>query len=159
MPSSEDVPYWARAITKQKKEIERVKSPLYKAGPVDGKMFYWEGELFGPAGSPYENGVFKISMDFPPEYPFKPPKVFFRTKIFHPNVGDRGHIFLRMLTTDYFSPIHTIHKMFINLHEMLTNPEIGEGDDFDEAKAKLYKEDKAGFDEKARECTLEHATA
>ncbi|XP_024012661.1 ubiquitin-conjugating enzyme E2 29-like isoform X2 [Eutrema salsugineum] len=72
--SEEEVPYWERAITMQKKEIERVKSPLYSTGPVDGNMFYWEAVLFGPAGSPYENGVFKIGMHFPPEYPFKPPK-------------------------------------------------------------------------------------
>ncbi|XP_024014432.1 ubiquitin-conjugating enzyme E2 5B-like [Eutrema salsugineum] len=112
-----------RAITMQKKGIERVKSLLYSTCPVDGNMFHWEAVLFGPAGSPYENGVFKIGMHFPPEYPFKPPKIL------------------------------------IKLHEMLTNPEIGEGDYYDEDKAKLYKEDKAGFDETARECTLEHAGA
>ncbi|XP_024007264.1 ubiquitin-conjugating enzyme E2 29-like [Eutrema salsugineum] len=151
--------YWERAITMQQNEIDRVKSPLYRAGPVDEKMFYWEAVLIGPAGSPYENGVYKIGMEFPPEYPFKPPKVFFITKIFHPNVGDRGHIFLRMLMTDYLSPIYTIHKVFIKLHDMLTNPEIGEGDYYDEGKAKLYKENKAGFDQRARECTVEHAVA
>ncbi|XP_024006110.1 ubiquitin-conjugating enzyme E2 28-like [Eutrema salsugineum] len=157
--SEEEVPYWERAMTMHKKKIERVKSPLYSTCPVNGNMFYWEAVVFGPAGSPYENGVFKIGMHFPPEYPFKPPKVFFRTKIFYPNVGDRGHIFLRMLTNDYFSLIYTINQIFIKLHEMLTNPEIGEGDYYDEDKTKLYKEDKAGFDETARECTLEHAGA
>ncbi|XP_024004782.1 ubiquitin-conjugating enzyme E2 28-like [Eutrema salsugineum] len=155
MQSNSSVPYWEKSLTQQKKEIERVKSPLYS--PVDGKICYWEALLFGPAGSPYENGVFQIAMHFPPEYPFKPPKVFFRTKVFHPNVGDRGHIFLRMLTTDYFSPSYTVHKILTKIHEMLSNPELGEGDYFDEDKAKMYKEDKAGFDEIAREYTLEHA--
>ncbi|XP_024006409.1 ubiquitin-conjugating enzyme E2 29-like [Eutrema salsugineum] len=134
--------YWERAITIQQKEIDRVKSLLYRAGPIDGKLSYWEAVIFGPAESPYSGGVFKV---------------FFTTKLFHPNVGERGHIFLRLLTIDHFSPIHTIHTILSKLHEMLTNPEIGEGDYYDEAKAKLYKEDKAGFDQRARECTLEHA--
>ncbi|XP_024013596.1 ubiquitin-conjugating enzyme E2 29-like [Eutrema salsugineum] len=123
--------YWERAITIQQKEIEKPNRLILEES--------------------------KVGLDFPPDYPFKPLKVFFTTKLFHPNVGERGHIFLRMLTVDRFSPIHTIHTILSKLHEMLTNPEIDEGDYYDEAKAKLYKEDKAGFDQRARECTLEHA--
>lgn len=40
----------------------------------------------GPAMTPYEGGVFELDIKVPDQYPLVPPTVFYRTKIFHPNV-------------------------------------------------------------------------
>ena len=59
--------------------------------------------------SPYSGGVFFLSITFPTDYPFKPPKVSFTTKIYHPNINANGSICLDILR-DQWSPALTISK-------------------------------------------------
>ncbi|KAB1253191.1 Ubiquitin-conjugating enzyme E2 A [Camelus dromedarius] len=38
-----------------------------------------------PEGTPFEDGTFKLTIEFTEEYPNKPPTVRFVSKMFHPN--------------------------------------------------------------------------
>lgn len=40
---------------------------------------------FSPHETPFEDGTFKLTMEFTEEYPNKPPTVRFVSKMFHPN--------------------------------------------------------------------------
>ena len=48
-------------------------------------------------GTPYEGGVFFLNIHFPNDYPFKPPKLTFSTRIYHPNINSNGSICLDIL--------------------------------------------------------------
>lgn len=52
----------------------------------------------------YNKGAFKIQIDFPAEYPFKPPKITFKTKIYHPNIDEKGQVCLPIISAENWKP-------------------------------------------------------
>ena len=65
------------------------------------------GLIIAQGDSPYSGGVFFLAIHFPTDYPFKPPKVNFTTRIYHPNINSNGSICLDILR-DQWSPALTI---------------------------------------------------
>ena len=90
------------------------------AGPKGDNLYEWVSTILGPPGSPYEGGIFFLDIHFSPEYPFKPPKVTFRTRIYHCNVNSQGVICLDILK-DNWSPALTISKVEANHHLFILN--------------------------------------
>lgn len=53
---------------------------------------------------PYNKGAFRIEITFPAEYPFKPPKISFKTKIYHPNIDEKGQVCLPIISAENWKP-------------------------------------------------------
>lgn len=53
---------------------------------------------------PYDKGAFRIEIIFPAEYPFKPPKITFKTKIYHPNIDEKGQVCLPVISAENWKP-------------------------------------------------------
>ncbi|KAJ4840792.1 Ubiquitin-conjugating enzyme E2 20 [Turnera subulata] len=67
------------------------------AFPEDDNIFLWKGTITGSKDTVFEGTEYKLSLAFPNDYPFKPPKVKFETSCFHPNVDVYGNICLDIL--------------------------------------------------------------
>eukprot|EP01064_Diplonema_japonicum_P029928 TRINITY_DN4960_c0_g2_i1.p1 TRINITY_DN4960_c0_g2~~TRINITY_DN4960_c0_g2_i1.p1 ORF type:complete len:194 (+),score=35.24 TRINITY_DN4960_c0_g2_i1:47-628(+) len=81
-----------------------------------------EGEILGPADTPFEGGVFQVRLELEAGYPQVPPKGFFVTKIFHPNVSDpRGEICVNTLKKDWDASLGLRH-VFLVVRCLLVEP-------------------------------------
>ena len=85
---------------------------------VDDDPRHWTGSIEGPKGSLYEGGVFHLDIEIPETYPLKPPKMKFLTKIFHPNINDKGEISFRELCCSW-TPVITIAKIMESMAVLL----------------------------------------
>lgn len=143
-------------IQKELAEIQKEAPETISAGPVSDKnLFNWEGFIIGPTGSPYEGGMFKLSILYPEDYPFRPPLIKFTTPIFHPNINKNGAICLDILKQSNWSPALTITKVLLSISSLLTdaNPD----DPLEPEIAQLYKSNRMLFDVKARSMTEKYA--
>merc|ERR1719228_158516 len=78
----------------------------------------------GPPGTPYQGGQFKVKLALSKDYPASPPKGYFLTKIFHPNVGPSGEICVNTLKKDWKPDLGIKHILLtIKCLLIVPNPE------------------------------------
>ena len=125
-----------KRINKELKDIMNDPPAQCSAGPVGDDPFHWQATILGPTDSPFEGqwsdfelrmlclecfvsdcfnllfigGVFFLNINFPTDYPFKPPKFTFTTRIYHPNINSNGAICLDILRSQW-SPALTVSKV------------------------------------------------
>eukprot|EP00994_Dinema_validum_P004169 NODE_2207_length_744_cov_367.605755_g1781_i0.p1 GENE.NODE_2207_length_744_cov_367.605755_g1781_i0~~NODE_2207_length_744_cov_367.605755_g1781_i0.p1 ORF type:complete len:149 (+),score=28.70 NODE_2207_length_744_cov_367.605755_g1781_i0:93-539(+) len=145
-----------KRINKEYRDLQKDPPANTSAGPVnESDMFNWKATIMGPEDSPYSGGLFFLNIHFPTDYPFKPPKVQFTTKIFHPNINSNGGICLDILK-DQWSPALTISKVLLSICSLLTDP--NPDDPLVPEIAQMYKKDRKKFDETAKQWTRKYAT-
>ena len=145
------------ALKRLKREWDDImKEPLphCSATPDEDDLFQWRATIHGPKDTPYEDGIFHLYMIFSSEYPFKPPKVSFKTRIYHPNINSTGGICLDILK-DAWSPALTISKILLSVCSLLADP--NPDDPLVPEIAKLFHEDPEKYASQAREYTQRYA--
>lgn len=144
-----------KRIQKELAEITLDPPPNCSAGPKNDNMYEWVSTILGPPGSVYEGGVFFLDIHFSTDYPFKPPKVTFRTRIYHCNINSNGVICLDILK-DNWSPALTISKVLLSICSLLTD--CNPSDPLVGSIATQYLQNRPEHDRVARQWTKRFAT-
>ena len=150
------------ALKQIQKELKELQSdPIITFGvtvglkEIKGKKdpFHWQITMLGPQDTPYANGLFFLTADFPDDYPKKGPEVKFTNKMYHLNVSDNGHVCINTLSewkegTTMTEVLSLIFALFYK-----QNPDSA----YSSERAKLFKNKKEEFNKNAREWTQKYA--
>uniref|UniRef100_A0A0G4HHX1 UBC core domain-containing protein n=1 Tax=Chromera velia CCMP2878 TaxID=1169474 RepID=A0A0G4HHX1_9ALVE len=144
----------SKRIEKETQKIAQEPPPGLSAQPDPGNYRYFKVLLEGPAGTPYEGGLYKLELFLPEGYPMEPPKVRFLTKIYHPNIDKLGRICLDVLK-DKWSPALQIRTVLLSIQALLSSPEPD--DPLDTNVADHFKNNRKAAEDMARQWNRQYA--
>jgi ubiquitin-conjugating enzyme E2 D/E len=147
------------SLARIKKEyLQLIKDPPSNcsAGPIDeNDMYQWKGFIIGPEDTPYAGGCFNLKITFSTDYPYKPPKVNFLTKIYHPNIQKNGGGICLDILTSKWSPALTVSKILLSICSLLNDP--NPNDPLEPEIATQYTDSPEAFNKTAKMWTEKYA--
>ena len=142
-------------IRKEYQDLQKEKNSNVQVKLVNNDIRHWKGRIKGPIDTCYQGGIFDVDIVIPNDYPFKPPKMKFDTKIWHPNISSvTGAICLDILKNEW-TPALTIRTALISLQALMCEPVPN--DPQDAVVAKQYISDIKLFNETAKHWVEEYA--
>ncbi|XP_038193036.1 ubiquitin/ISG15-conjugating enzyme E2 L6 isoform X3 [Arvicola amphibius] len=101
---------------------------------------------------PYNLKAFRLRIDFPREYPLKPPTLKFITKIYHPNISKDGLVCLPLVSIGNWKPYTKTYQVLEALIMLVNKPNLEEPVQLE--LAELLTQNPEMFKKNAEEFTL-----
>ena len=148
-----------RRLKKELDEIEGNPSDKFIIQKTSDDLSRWEVLVYGPSETPYEGGRFKLIVNIPLDYPFRPPKVHFETKIYSFLVTENGKICDHCFShANTWSPACRIRRIITDkVMEIMTSPEKYFENVLRPDLADLYFRNKEQYIFNAKEWTMLYA--
>ena len=101
-----------KALWRQQQELLK-KSPEYVTPIINPEdPLDIQCDIEGPKATPYENGIFRVKLIISNDFPTQAPKGIFITKIFHPNISEKGEICVNTLKKDWNPSQWNLYNLF-----------------------------------------------
>lgn len=118
------------------------------ASPVADNVMTWNAVIIGPADTPFEDGTFRLALQFDEQYPNKPPSVRFVSEMFHPNVYATGELCLDILQNRW-SPTYDVAAILTSIQSLLNDPNTASPANVEASN--LYKEHRNQYVKRVRQ--------
>ncbi|XDG06122.1 hypothetical protein ABKA04_005737 [Annulohypoxylon sp. FPYF3050] len=128
---------------------------LFESSQISRQEFYVRFK--GPAETPFENGIWKVHVELPDQYPYKSPSIGFVNRIFHPNIDElSGSVCLDVINQTWSPMFDMINIFEVFLPQLLRYPNPADPLN-GEAAALLMREPKS-YDAKVKEYVQKYAS-
>jgi len=157
MSSHENLP--PQVISRVARELKNLatKPPegiKYVPRDDDDSIAEIHADIHGPIATPFQGGTFRMKLVLSQDFPNSPPKGFFLTKIFHPNIASNGDVCVNTLKRDWTPDMGISHVLqVIRCLLIVPFPESSLNDD----AGKLFMDDYDEYFRRAKLMTSVHA--
>ena len=142
------------------KQMTKDTNYFFSVHPDEDNFYKWNIIMIGPPDTPFEGALIKACMEFPKDYPNKPPQFYFTTPLYHPNIYPDGKVCISILhegvdefgyesLSERWTPSQSVNSILISILSMLSAPNFDSPanvdasklwrDNFTEYKKIIYK--------------------
>lgn len=143
-----------KQLARELKNLHETPPEGIKVGVNDDDFSKIYADIEGPAGTPYENGIFRMKLILSRDFPHSPPQGYFLTKIYHPNIANNGEICVNTLKRDWNPSLGLRHVLTV-VRCLLIEPNPDSA--LNEQAAKLLQDNYEDYANHARLYTGIHA--